>query len=103
MTDFNPGSCYSESIPLIFALATHYMNLSIEEAVTALTINGAAALRRADTIGSPDIGKNGDVVILKYPSYQVIPYHVEINTVEKVIKNGELVSDDPLLKFDCSF
>ncbi|MCG6974707.1 MAG: imidazolonepropionase [Desulfobacterales bacterium] len=100
-TDFNPGSCYSESIPLIFALATLYMNFSIEEAVTALTINGAAALQRADTIGSLDIGKYGDVVILKYPSYQFIPYHVGINTVEKVIKKGELVYDDPLLKFDC--
>ncbi len=100
-TDFNPGSCYSESIPLIFALATLYMNISIEEAVTALTINGAAALRRADTIGSLDVGKNGDVTILKYPSYQFIPYHVGINTVEKVIKNGELVYDDPLLKFKC--
>jgi imidazolonepropionase len=102
-TDFNPGSCYSESIPLIFALATLYMNLSIEEAVTAFTINGAAALRRADTIGSLDVGKNGDVVILKYPSYQFIPYHVGINTVEKVIKNGELVYDNPLLKFNYRF
>ncbi len=99
-TDFNPGSCYSESIPLIFALATLYMNLSTEEAVTALTINGAAALQRADTIGSLDIGKCGDAIILKYPSYEFIPYHVGINTVEKVIKKGELVYDDPLLKFD---
>ncbi|MEJ2657874.1 MAG: imidazolonepropionase [Desulfobacterales bacterium] len=99
-TDFNPGSCYSESIPLIFALATLYMNISIEEAVTALTINGAAALRREGTIGSLDVGKNGDVVILKYPSYQFIPYHVGISTVEKVIKNGELVYDEPLLKFN---
>lgn len=99
-TDFNPGSCYSESIPLIFALATLYMNISIEEAITALTINGAAALGRADTIGSLDSGKNGDAVILKYPSYHFIPYHVGINTVEKVIKKGELVYDDPLLKFN---
>jgi len=99
-TDFNPGSCYSESIPLIFALATLYMNLSIEEAITALTINGAAALGRADTIGSLNTGKTGDAVILKYPSYHFIPYHVGINTVEKVIKKGELVYDDPLLKFN---
>lgn len=99
-TDFNPGSCYSESIPLIFALATLYMNISIEEAITALTINGAAALGRADTIGSLNTGKNGDAVILKYPSYHFIPYHVGINTVEKVIKKGELVYDDPLLKFN---
>ena len=92
-TDFNPGSCFSESIPLIFALATIYMNLSIEEAITALTINGAAAIDRADTIGSIDVGKSGDVIILKYPSYQYIPYHIGVSTVEKVIKNGELVFD----------
>ncbi|UCF86426.1 MAG: imidazolonepropionase, partial [Desulfobacteraceae bacterium] len=55
-TDLNPGSCFSESIPLIFALATLYMNLTTEEAITALTINGAAALARADTIGSIDVG-----------------------------------------------
>jgi imidazolonepropionase len=90
-TDFNPGSCYSESIPLILALATLYMNFSTEEAITAITINGAAALGRADTIGSLDAGKNGDVIILKYPSYHYLPYHVGISTVEKVIKKGRLV------------
>jgi imidazolonepropionase len=69
------------------------MNIGIEEAITALTINGAAALGRADTIGSLDIGKYGDVIILEYPSYQFIPYHVGISTVEKVIKKGRLVFD----------
>jgi imidazolonepropionase len=90
-TDLNPGSCYSESIPLIFALATLYMNISIEEAITALTLNGAAALDRADTIGSLDKGKIGDVIILGYPSYKFIPYHVGVSCVEQVIKRGELV------------
>lgn len=94
-SDFNPGSCFSESIPLIFALATLYMNIGIEEAISALTINGAAALGRADTIGSLDIGKYGDVIILKYPSYQFIPYHVGVSTVEKVIKRGRLVFNGP--------
>ena len=92
-SDLNPGSCYSESIPLIFALATLYMNISTEEAITAFTINGAAALGRADRIGSLDTGKYGDVIILKYPSYQFIPYHVGISTVEKVIKRGRVVFD----------
>ena len=92
-TDFNPGSCYSESIPLIFALAALYMNISIEEAITALTINGAAALDRADTIGSLDVGKIGDVIILEYPSYKFIPYHIGVSTVEKVIKKGKLIFD----------
>jgi imidazolonepropionase len=92
-TDLNPGSCFSESIPLIFILATLYMDITIEEAVTALTINGAAAVNRADRIGSIDVGKAGDVIILEFPSYKYIPYHIGVSCVEKVIKNGNLVFD----------
>lgn len=92
-TDMNPGSCFTESIPLIFALATIYMNMTVEEAVSALTINGAAALNRAETIGSIDIGKKGDIVILEFPSYKYIPYHLGVSCVEKVIKNGRIVFD----------
>lgn len=92
-TDMNPGSCHTESIPLIFALATLYMNMTTEEAITALTINGAAAIDRADSIGSIDVGKKGDIIILEFPSYKYIPYHIGVSTVEKVIKNGVLVFD----------
>jgi imidazolonepropionase len=92
-TDFNPGSCFTESIPLIFALATLYMGITPEEAVSALTINAAAALDRADTIGSLDVGKSGDLVVLEYPSYKFIAYHIGVSTVEKVVKRGNLVFD----------
>ncbi len=92
-TDLNPGSCFTESIPLVFSLATLYMNIATEEAVTALTINSAAAIDRANTIGSIDAGKMGDVIILEFPSYKFIPYHVSVNTVEKVVKKGDLVFD----------
>ena len=92
-TDFNPGSCFSESIPLVAALAALYMNLSPEEIVTALTINAAAALDRAQVTGSLDPGKQGDVIILENPSYRFIPYHLGVSTVEKVIKGGVLVFD----------
>jgi imidazolonepropionase len=92
-TDFNPGSCFTESIPLVFALATLHMNISTEEAISALTINGAAALDRADQIGSIDAGKKGDLIVLEFPSYTYIPYHLGVSTVEKVIKQGNLVFD----------
>ena len=69
------------------------MNMSVEEAVSALTINGAAALNREKTIGSIDIGKKGDIVILEFPSYKYIPYHLGVSCVEKVIKNGRIVFD----------
>ncbi len=92
-TDFNPGSCFTESIPLIFALATLYMDITTEEAISALTINAAAAIDRADTIGSLDVGKHGDLAVLEYPSYKFIPYHIGISTVDKVVKKGNLVFD----------
>jgi imidazolonepropionase len=87
-TDLNPGSSFTNSIPLLFALACIYMQLSPEEAVTALTINSAAAVGKADTTGSIDVGKQGDIVILEYPSYKFLPYHIGMNIVETVVKKG---------------
>lgn len=92
-TDMNPGSCFTESVPLVFSLATLCMNLTPEEALTSMTINGAAAIGRADTVGSIDPGKYGDLVILEFESYKYIPYHIGVSVVEKVVKNGELVFD----------
>jgi len=93
-SDFNPGSCHTESIPLIIALATLYMGMTPEETITALTINGAAALDMADTVGSLDVGKKGDVIILKDPSYHFLAYHIGVNVVGQVIKKGRLVMDN---------
>lgn len=92
-TDLNPGSSFTNSIPLLFALACIYMQLSPEEAVTALTINAAAAVGKAGKIGSIDVGKQGDLVILEYPSYKFLPYHIGMNIVEKVVKRGILLSN----------
>lgn len=92
-TDMNPGSCYSESIPLLFALSTLYMGMSVKEALVALTLNGAAAIGRAESIGSIDPGKKADMVILDAPSYKHLAYHVGMSSVERVIKDGVLVYD----------
>ena len=90
-SDLNPGSCFSNNIPLLVALGCIHMGMSIEEVITALTINGAAAVGRADTIGSIEKGKKADIIMLKYPSIHFMPYHTAINLVETVIKNGETV------------
>lgn len=87
-TDLNPGSCFSCSIPLLFSLACSQMKLTPEEALTALTLNGAAAVGRANRTGSIDVGKQADMILLKYPSYRFIPYHVGMNIVDTIIKNG---------------
>jgi imidazolonepropionase len=90
-TDFNPGTFFSESISLVCALAVLHMGMRIEEVVTAITINAAAAIGRADRVGSVDIGKQGDLVILEHPSYTYIPYHTGVSSVESVIKKGRVV------------
>lgn len=91
-TDLNPGSCFSNSIPLLIAVSAIQMKLSIEEIITALTINAAVAVGRADTIGSLEVGKRADIIILEYPSINFLPYHVGVNIVETVIKNGKVIS-----------
>ena len=93
-TDFNPGSCFTNSVPLIIALAALHMNMTIEEIVTALTINAAAAVGRGDTIGSIEKGKKADIIILEYPSIHFLPYHAAVNIVEMVIKNGKIVKEN---------
>ena len=90
-TDLNPGSSFTASVPLLFALACIYMQLTPEEAVTAFTLNSAAALNHAGSIGSIDVGKQGDLLLLRFPSYKFLPYHVGMNIVETVIKRGKIV------------
>jgi len=92
-TDFNPGSCFTNSIPLVIALAALHMKMSVEEIITALTINAAAAVRRSDTIGSIEAGKKADIIILEYPSIHFLPYHAAVNIVETVIKNGKIIGE----------
>lgn len=87
-SDLNPGSCFSASIPLLIALSTIYMDMTVEEAISALTINAATALGRQDTIGSLEPGKAGDAVLLAYPSYKFLSYHFGMNLVHTTIKDG---------------
>lgn len=90
-TDLNPGSCFSGSIPLTIALACIYMNMSIEETISALTINGAAAVGMADSIGTIESGKKGDLIMLDFDNYRMLPYYVGMNCVNTVIRDGKIV------------
>ncbi len=90
-SDFNPGSCFTQSIPLIIALAALNMKMSPAEIITALTINAAAAIDSADRLGSIEAGKQADILILEYPSHLYLPYHIGMNIVETVVKKGKVV------------
>jgi imidazolonepropionase len=92
-SDYNPGSCFTNSIPLIFSLAVIHMGMTIEEALCSLTLNGAGALKKADTIGSIERGKKADIAVLAYPDYRFLVYHSAKNIVTMVIKNGKVVSN----------
>jgi len=96
-TDFNPGSCFTESIPLVIALAALYMQMTPAEIVTALTINAAAAVGRADRIGSLEVGKQADFIVLEHPSHLYLPYHAGVNCVATVAKRGQIVHDRGLV------
>ncbi len=90
-SDFNPGSCFSDNIPLIIALAVIHMGMSLEETLTALTLNGAVALGRAGRIGSLEVGKDADIVLLGCPDYKYLVYYTAENLVDTVIKTGKVV------------
>lgn len=92
-TDYNPGSCHSYSMPLLIALSTIYMKMSMLEVLCALTINGAAALQQADRVGTLEVGKRADILLHRVPNLNYIPYLFGVNTVEMVIADGKLQLD----------
>ncbi len=90
-TDFNPGSSFTESMPVILSLACLRMKLTPAEAITSATINSAYAIDKGDSTGSLEPDKKADIVIWNVKNYKEIPYHYGVNLVQKVIKNGEII------------
>jgi imidazolonepropionase len=87
-SNFNPLSCMSYSMPLMMTIACSQMSLSPEEAISAATLNGAAALGLSGRFGSIEIGKQADIVLYNVPNYLYLLYHFGTNHVAKVIKRG---------------
>jgi imidazolonepropionase len=90
-SDCNPGTCPTENLPLIGTMACTQMKMLPAEVVTALTLNAAAAVGRADRLGSLEVGKQADLVILDVPDYRQAFYHFGVNHVWRVIKRGRVV------------
>lgn len=89
-TDMNPN-CWVVSMQIVMSLACYKMRMFPEEAIAASTINAAYAVGRGGRIGSLDAGKKADILILNVPDYLHVPYAFGQNSVETVIKNGEIV------------
>lgn len=88
-SDYNPGSCFTNNISLLLALGVISMGMTIEEAITAITLNGAVALGRADITGSIEPGKQADIVILNKENYKFLVYNTVVNQVKGVIKYNQ--------------
>lgn len=90
-TDLNPGTTWNESMQFIIALACRYLKLTPAQALAAATINAAYAVGRGESIGSLEIGKQADVLIMDVVDYRSIGYRYGINLVDTVIKRGRVI------------
>ncbi len=89
-SDINPGTAWCESMQFTLALACRYLKLTPAEAIAAATINAAAAINRADRIGSLEPGKQADLLLLDVPDYRHLGYRFGTNLVHTVIKKGQV-------------
>lgn len=96
-TDFNPGSSPTISLPFIQNLACLNMGMTMEEVLTATTINAAYAINRGEEIGSLEPNKKADILILNVRNYKQLQYFYGMNHTHTVIKNGEIVVKDGVL------
>nr|MBQ6242416.1 imidazolonepropionase [Lachnospiraceae bacterium] len=90
-SDFNPGSCPGLNLQLAMTVACLKYRLTPEEMLTAVSLNAAAAIRRADRLGSLEPGKQADLVIWKTDDLDYIPYRLGSNLAKAVIKKGEVI------------
>ncbi len=90
-TDCNPGSSNTESMPTVLVLAVYELGLSIEEALTAATLNAACCLGLGGEVGSAEEGKRADLVLLDAPNLLHLAYHYGVNPVAAVVKDGRVV------------
>ena len=94
-TDFNPGSAFCESLPLVMTLAATKLRLSPAEALSACTVNAAHVLGRADRIGRIVPGHAADLVLLDASDWRYVAYHLAGDVVATVIKSGAVAFGRP--------
>lgn len=92
-TDMNPGSAPCFSMPLTMAIACRYLRLLPSEALTAGTLNAAHAIGLGHQVGSLEVGKTADFLLLNTPDYRNLTYLLGSNAVERVVKGGKFIGD----------
>ncbi len=89
-TDFNPGSCPCLNMQLVMNLGCLRYRLTPEEVLTAVTLNGAAAIGMADKVGSVEVGKLADMVIWNADDFDYVCYRMGSNLTNTVVKRGRI-------------
>ena len=100
-SDLNPGTAWCGNMQFVMALACRYLRLTPAEALTAATINAAAAIKREDTIGSIEPGKQADLLILNVDDYRHLVYRFGTNLVQTVVKSGRVYPIQPVQESEC--
>lgn len=90
-TDYNPGTCPTESLQTVMTFACFGMKMAPKEIITAMTINAACAVDKVTEIGSIEEGKKADIALFNCPNLNYLIYHFGINHIDMVIKNGKIV------------
>jgi imidazolonepropionase len=94
-SDSNPGTCFTESLPAVAAHACLDSHLTVEETLTGMTLNAAASLGLAGEVGSLEVGKSADLVILDAPDDRHLIYHWGVNLVAAAVSRGRPVWSRP--------
>jgi imidazolonepropionase len=89
-TDFNPGSAFCESLPLVCSIAATQLRIAPEEALSACTVNAAHVLDRADRKGRLAPGFDADVVLVAANDWRHIAYHLGGDVVHTVVRGGRI-------------
>ena len=90
-TDFNPGSSPTQNLWLMGTMGCSQLKMTAEEVIRAITIEAAAALALEEEVGSLEVGKKADILILDHTRHAEIPYRYGMNPVWCVFKEGQLV------------
>jgi imidazolonepropionase len=90
-TDFNPGSCYVQSLPEALSWAALRYGMSAAECLVSATLNAACSLQRGETLGTLEVGKQADLVITDLPNLEHLTYELGRSPVRAVVKRGEVV------------